>query len=136
MAGPVDGEAPGGGRAQIAQPAQLEDLAVGEDTVDVVGESNYQEALAVVATMEPLPPAMLVPEDDNRFDDQAVRVDIAGRTVGYLGRDDARSFRRRLARAKLAGCITSCEAEVRGGHTLRDGQAASYGVALYIKAFD
>jgi hypothetical protein len=38
--------------------------------------------------------ARLVPEADNLYDDEAVRVEIDGRKVGHLSRADARRFRR------------------------------------------
>jgi hypothetical protein len=67
----------------------------GEYAQEVVGESNYQTALrAIKSTSEkPFHRARLIAEDDNPFDDQAVRVDVAGHTIGYLPRADARRWR-------------------------------------------
>lgn len=105
---------------------------------DVVGESNYQRALEKLAG-EHGPrgastkcTAWLVPEDDNPYDNKAVRVDIEGHTVGYLDRDEARTFRRRLGAKKLTGQPTTCDAVIRGGYE-RNGKKMSYGVSLEIK---
>jgi len=77
----------------------------GEYAQEVVGESSYQVALrAIRASAEkPFRRARLVPEDDNPFDDKAVRVDVEGHTVGYLPRADARRWRKR-------GAPTTCDA--------------------------
>lgn len=113
----------------------------GDFDFDIVGESNYQPALATLAGThgERSPDkeyqAALVPEDDNRYDDKAVRVDINGRTVGYLSKDDARSFRRRLGAKRLTGQTTHCAAVIVGGYRMKNGERASYGVKLDIKPF-
>ena len=78
--------------------------------------------------------ALLVPDDSNKYDDKAVRVDIEGSTVGHLSREDARSFRRRLGAKRLSGQITSCRAIICGGG-VRDGEKCKYGVYLNIKEF-
>jgi hypothetical protein len=67
----------------------------GEYAQEVVGESNYQPALrAIKASAEkPFHRARLVAEDTNPYDEQAVRVDVAGHTIGYLPRADARRWR-------------------------------------------
>ncbi|WP_213948495.1 HIRAN domain-containing protein [Luteibacter sp. dw_328] len=69
----------------------------GEYAQEVVGESNYQPALRAIKTSgeKPFHRARLVPEDTNPYDDQAVRVDVAGHTIGYLPRADARRWRQR-----------------------------------------
>ena len=78
--------------------------------------------------------ALLIPDNGNKYDDKAVRVDIEGMTVGHLSREDARSFRRRLGAKKLTGQITSCKAIVCGGG-VRNGEKWKYGVSLNIKEF-
>ncbi len=63
----------------------------------VVGESHYQPALrAVVGTRDVqgfekamTTTAALIAEPDNKYDRNAVRVDIDGRPVGHLAREDA-----------------------------------------------
>ncbi|WKB56025.1 hypothetical protein [Eleftheria terrae] len=109
---------------------------------EVVGESQYQEALAAVAgdhgtdSVERECLATLLPEDDNRFDPKAVAVLIGRRKVGHLSREDARSFRRRLAQKRLSNATTCCAALVVGGATRRTGEKLHYGLRLDIKPFD
>jgi hypothetical protein len=106
---------------------------------EIVGESNYQPAIA--ALVEGTTPgetftALLIPENENPYDKLAVRVEIDGRTVGYLSREDARSFRRRLSAKKLSGKATQCMASLIGGQTRLSGETLSYGVTLDIKPFN
>ena len=60
--------------------------------VDVVGESHYQDALEEICggrtkyDVYKRVKATLIPEDDNPVDPLAVRVEIEGRTVGYLNK--------------------------------------------------
>lgn len=109
---------------------------------EIVGESNYQSAIQKIAGIhgddgpKVICTAHLIPEDYNPHDNKAVRVAISGSTVGYLSRDDARSFRRRLGAKKLTGQVTSCKATLSGGFAMKDGTKASYGVMLDIKPFD
>jgi hypothetical protein len=67
--------------------------------VDVVGESYYQPALDEIAggrttegyvVREHL--AALVLEPQNPYDKQAIAVQIEGRVVGHLSREDARTY--------------------------------------------
>jgi hypothetical protein len=107
---------------------------------EIVGETYYQSAIEKLAEQNDEPvyekdyKALLVPDDGNKDDDNAVRVDIEGMTVGHLSKEDASSFRRRLGAKKLAGKITSCKAIICGGG-VRNGVKCSYGVYLNIKEF-
>jgi hypothetical protein len=115
---------------------------LGDFDFEVVGESNYQKTLAALAgdhgdrsaNLDCI--AYLVPEDDNRHDPKAVSVQISGRTVGYLTRENARSFRRRLGQKGLGGRITSCDACIVGGGTRKSGEKLFYGVKLDLKPFE
>lgn len=66
-----------------------------DELVNVVGESNYQPAIREACGWKPGTDthfecfAELVPEPTNRYDPNAVRVDIDGACVGYLSREDA-----------------------------------------------
>lgn len=108
---------------------------------EIVGESYYQPALKTLAgehgdkSPDKECKATIVPDDRNQHDDKAVRVDIDGLTVGHFGRDDARSFRRRLGQKKIKGQTTTCDAMIVGGYLMKNGQRASYGVKLDIKPF-
>ena len=116
--------------------------ALGNYDFDVVGESHYQEAISRIADNHETESentectAELVPEDSNQHDSKAIAVRISGNIVGYLSREDARSFRRRLAQKKLSGTKTTCNALIVGGGTKYDGEKLYYGVKLDIKPFD
>jgi hypothetical protein len=116
--------------------------SLGDFEFEVVGESNYQNAIRSAAgdhgneSPSGQYTAKLVPENDNQFDKLAVRIDINNMTVGYMSKEDARSFRRRLSAKKLGGKITTCDAEITGGYLMKDGNKANYGVCLDIKPFE
>jgi hypothetical protein len=109
-------------------PAAASVLLAGCHDLEVVGESNYQDALWRVVggrTTERVrveTQAMLVREPDNPHDANAISVRIAGSTVGYLCRDDARKYlsglveleARHEARISLAGVVV-------GGGIRQDG---------------
>lgn len=109
---------------------------------EVVGESNYQNHLKTLAgdhgkdaaAVDAL--AVLMPEPTNPYDKDAVCIYIAGKTVGYLPKDDAKTFLRRLTKQKLSkNAATTCDAQIMGGFTKKDGSKASYGVLLNIEPF-
>jgi hypothetical protein len=134
----------GGARAPTAPPVPVAAFAwpeLGEYDFEVVGESNYQHALSALADTpdpdeEKTGTAILVPEDSNPHDNKAVRVTVQGLTIGYLSREDARSYRRRLAAKKLGMVPASCGVLVTGGYVLKDGSRAHYGAQLDMKPFD
>jgi Zinc finger found in FPG and IleRS len=73
-------------------------LYSGDETLEVVGESNYQRALRRIARVSdgsdirhPIV-AVLVPEPDNPYDENAIAVQIDGSVVGYLSRNDAVAY--------------------------------------------
>jgi hypothetical protein len=117
------------------RPARAVQLRPGRGwVVEVVGESNYQDALArsyhrhggnghdlkVTAT--------LTPEDSNPHDRNAVRVVIDGKTVGYLPRDIAPDYR-----ASMGTTPATCSAKIVGGFEMDDGSRAHFGVKLNAK---
>ena len=116
--------------------------ALGAFEFDIVGESNYQAAIAAVASEHGMQNtdvqcvAVLEPEDGNPHDPKAVRVQIQGKVVGYFSRQEARSFRRRLGQKRITGRVTTCDALVVGGGTRRNGEKLYYGVKLDIKPFE
>lgn len=75
--------------------------AVGGRTVP---EGAFEEAIPVQAT--------LVPEPENRYDSSAVRVDVGGRTVGYLPREEAARYQPVLLGLDGLGW---CDGRVMGG---------------------
>ncbi|WP_435005141.1 hypothetical protein P12x_003034 [Tundrisphaera lichenicola] len=108
----------------------------GKYAVDVVGESNYLANFerifgkrgedGVDETVE----AGLVLEDSNPKDNQAVKVEIQGRTVGYLDRKTARSYRERLAEMNIGKPALRCSARVRGGWDRGVSDKGDFGVKL------
>jgi len=106
----------------------------------VTGTTHYQQALKSIAgdhgntRAEVYCVAQIVPDPDNPHDDQAVRIDIEGNTVGHLPRDDARSYRKRMTRKQLGTSPTQCVAKVWGGFD-RNNAPSEYGVDIYIKPF-
>lgn len=114
----------------------------GDFEFEIVGESHYQETLARLAgergtqSVERRYKAKLVLEDHNLHDPKAVAVRIDNETVGYLSREDARSYRRRLGQKRLSGINATCDAIIVGGGTRRDGERLFYGVKLDMKPFE
>lgn len=115
--------------------------SVGHFDCEVVGESNYQAALkklkGKVKDTRSLSPfkAFLIPENSNKYDKLAVRVDINGMTVGYLSKEDAREYRKLLKKKKISNLPTSCDAALTGGFVKNGGSLASIGVCLDIDIY-
>ena len=109
---------------------------------EVVGESNYQDALTAAVGSPPtswnevMVTASLVCEPDNPHDPMAVAVFVNGSRVGYLRAEHARVFHERLKRRGIAGQTTHCGALIRGGGTARDGTQRMYGILLNIQPFN
>src|SRR5690606_6450194 len=88
---------------------------------DIVGESKYQDALESICggrteeSAEHLAMAFLYLEDSNPYDNMAVRVEIDGLTVGYLSRDNARSYRAQLKQLGQERIVCRCNAKEGGG---------------------
>ena len=118
----------GGPAGRISGPGDYE--------VDVVGESHYQDALERICdgrtdeSAEKYVDAALILEDDNRHDRKAVRVDIEGRTVGYLSREFARSYRDRLKQAGHPDLVGICKAVIVGGWDRGKRGRGHFGVRL------
>lgn len=112
----------------------------GNFDVDVVGESNYQDALESIcggrdedgARKEIK--ALLILEDDNRHDNLAVRVDINGQTIGYLARATARQYRTRLKEAGHPRLTGRCDAIIVGGWDRGKRDRGHFGVKLDLPA--
>lgn len=106
----------------------------GSFSTEVVGESHYQQALERICGgvtrdgVEKLATATLVLEDSNPHDKNAVRVDISGSTVGYLSRETAKSYRRRLIKEGISSQTQQCPALIRGGWDRGRDDKGSFGV--------
>ena len=102
----------------------------------IVGVSHYQQALYRICggrthdSQELETTAMIVLDDNNPYDPLSVRVEISGMTVGYLSRDDARTYRKVLKRIGYAKASVECPAMIVGGWDRGDGNVGSFGVRL------
>ncbi|HZQ63610.1 MAG TPA: HIRAN domain-containing protein [Gaiellaceae bacterium] len=101
----------------------------GRETLEVVGESNYQEALwQIVGGFRRDPVrhpcrAVLLPEPENPHDANAIRVIVDGQLVGYLSREDAAAYLpglHRLAASCPSGRV-GLNGQVVGGGPRADG---------------
>lgn len=117
--------------------------SLGRFQVGLVGEARCQDAIAAqVRELHGVRgssidcTAELVLENHNRQDPTAVSVRIKNRVVGYLARDAAAVFRRRLAQHGRAGQTTTCDARVVGGTLTRTGERTPYSVRLDLTPFD
>jgi hypothetical protein len=99
-------------------------LHPGDEDLEVVGESYYQDALWTICggtigdRVRCDITAVLVPEPDNPYDANAVAVHIDGQLVGHLGRDDAVRYGRGLhaLMAVCGGYVALAGVIVGGGH--------------------
>ena len=104
----------------------------------VVGESNYQRALESICGgkteegHERRIEALLVYEDHNPHDNQAIRVDIEGSTVGYLSRKMARDYKKEMATGRFKGRPATCPALIVGGWYRGVDDQGHFGVWLDI----
>ena len=129
------------GRSSEAKPiAKLP--GPGTFSTDIVGESNYQSALEAICrgrtdeSQEKIVEAVLVHEDNNPYDDKAIRVDIQGKTVGYLSRENARQYRERLEEADYKGTTATCSAKIVGGWDRGPEDKGHFGVKLDLPTAD
>lgn len=115
--------------------ASAQSVNSGAFETKVVGESHYQPALDKICGgrcedgVNQHASATLVLEDDNRYDKNAVRVEISNTTVGYLAREDARLYRKRL-RDKGNKAPRTCRAVIRGGWDRGGDDQGYFGVRL------
>jgi len=108
----------------------------GTYSIDIVGESHYQRALESICggrtedSQRKEVVATLVHENDNPHDNKAIRIDISGKTVGYLSRDNARDYRKKLKEAGHPGITATCSAIIVGGWDRGSGDKGHFGVKL------
>lgn len=106
---------------------------------EVVGESRYQHHLIRIGGGKTEygvqfsdVVAELVREPDNPDDPNAVRVDVAELTVGYIPTVEARSLHQVIAWCKEAAVRATCSAQLTGGWDRGDGDEGHIGVELYL----
>lgn len=108
---------------------------VGDGTYseNVSGESKYQDALeSLVARSEDgaefETEAWLYPEPTNPHDSKAIRVEICGKTVGYIPRDFTAVYH-----ADLQGGVAVCDALIVGGWDRGKRGRGHFGVKLDVE---
>lgn len=110
----------------------------GSFDVDVVGESNYQDALEKICGgktrdgVEKYVKALLILEDTNKYDNKAVCVAIEGKIVGYLSSEVAREYRKKLKELIHPRIVGVCNAVIRGGWDRGGEDKGYFGVKLDI----
>ena len=108
----------------------------GDFGIEVVGESSYQEALSHIcggrteSGHDLTTDALLIPEDDNPVDEKAIRVDIAGRCVGYISREHARQLRRKMREEGVQKCALRVKVRIRGGWDRGADDVGLFGVTV------
>ena len=108
----------------------------GTYSLDIVGEYKYQSALEKICRGRTegghgkIIQATLIHEDDNPYDNKAIRVDVDGMTVGYLSRENAGEYRKRLKEAGHPGITATCSAIIVGGWGRGSGDKGHFGVKL------
>ena len=108
--------------------------------IEVLGESHYQKDIKEIVAYKIMVDkddmehrdykliAHLILEDENKFDPgNAVRVEIDNKQVGYLGKNDARKYRKGLTRNNLTDVEAICRAAAFGQ---RLGTKMNYGIWL------
>lgn len=130
------------GTSRIGErPAWMRDgakaaLLEGDRDLEVVGESFYQDNLWRLAVARPGEPvhleitAVLVAEDDNPHDSNAIAVWIDGLEVGHLSRDNAYAYRPGLLALQRAHQMPIALTGVITGGGLRDDGPGRLGVFL------
>lgn len=114
----------------------------GRASVEVKGEASYQPALEALAGGKQSDGARLDVtaylrcEPSNRYDENAVKVEVQERLVGYLRRDLAASYCPLLSRMERQGQQATCAATIVGGWKRDDGDEGSFGIWLKMPSPD
>jgi hypothetical protein len=92
----------------------------GDQRVAAVGEASYQDALCSIcqsSTWEDVRfecMAYLLPEPDNQYDANAIKVMVEGQHVGYLSRGDAIDYGTAVRAMFTRGKAIACDAMIAG----------------------
>lgn len=119
------------GRATATSSATESGADVDRFSVQIVGESHYQNHLTILCGersregVNMVLRADVLPDSSNKFDHEAVRIDIDGLTVGYLARDAAPQWRRQFGSNPV-----QCDALIRGGWYRGPQDEGMFGVRL------
>jgi hypothetical protein len=108
----------------------------------ITGEEYYQHSLEAIcgphrrAGVNRLETAWLILGDKNNRNQHAVRVEIHGRTVGYLTPQAAISYRRKLFERNTPTAVGRCQAMIKGGWISSDGRKGPFEVWLDTPSFE
>lgn len=102
----------------------------GTFAVDVVGVAKYQRVLGAAADAGAIHEVLLVLENANPYDDQAVAVELDGARCGYLSRAHARLYRANLSAVGEGEIAVRCKAKIVGGFETATGERAHFGLRL------
>jgi hypothetical protein len=109
----------------------------GGRSVEVKGELEYQDALSTICGgkcrqgHQKSVTAALLPEPDNRYDGNAVRVVVEKRLVGYINRADAASYSPVLQQMQnKVNAAGACSAVIVGGWDRGGGDTGHFGIWL------
>jgi hypothetical protein len=105
--------------------------------LEVVGESQYRAAIERAVGRRPeghndIVDAMMVWEPTNRYDPNAIAVQMDGQTCGYLARADAKRYRPVMEWCQSEGFVPVVRGDVHGGFRQPDGTWADFGIRLYV----
>ena len=109
----------------------------GTYSFDIVGESNYQDALAKISGRKTREgkefkcTAQVIAEPDNKHDSNAIAVKIDSQLVGYFSRADAKDYSDQLRASGEGRATYSVAAMIVGGFKTKTREGY-YGVKLDI----
>lgn len=104
------------------------------DTVEIVGESHYQNALIEIfgtyteSGRSESCQAELVREPKNKFDKNAVRCEIQGKLVGYVNKDEAEDVAAHMKKKRITKMTVT--ANISGGWDRGGKNNGMYGVEV------
>jgi hypothetical protein len=108
----------------------------------IVGESHHQSAFEDICGPRTedgenrVVTAVLILDNTNRYDNNAVRVEVEGKTVGYLSRSAASAFRTRLQNERVTAPNFTCKANIRGGWMSENKESGMFGIYLDVCLYD
>jgi hypothetical protein len=124
-------------QAQERAALRAAGFLVGESgwSVEVTGESHYQNALERIvgglteggAHLRVV--ALLIREPTNRWDKNAIRVEVEGETVGYISRDECKDVQPLMRKLEAQGRPAWIRATINGGW-VNENSRGSFGVVL------
>jgi HIRAN domain-containing protein len=114
----------------------------GNFNLEIVGESHHQRAFEEICGPRTekgenrFVTATLILDNTNRYDNNAVRVEVEGKTVGYLSRSAASTFRTRLQNERVTAPNFTCKANIRGGWSRENQKSSMFSIYLDVCLYD